>query len=80
METDSATMKRTMFSILSAILFRTPALAAPIDPTPSSNFPILSRGGEGPLRDMDLLAIGAVLVVILLILGIRKIFGKPHRS
>lgn len=51
-------------------------MAAQIDPTPSPGLPILSPGGQGPLRDMDLLAIGIVLVVVLAVFGIRKIFGK----
>lgn len=37
--------------------------------------PILKRQ-EGPFREFDLLAIGSVLLVVLVILGLRKLLQK----
>lgn len=34
------------------------------------------RRHEGPFRELDLLAIGSVLLAVLLILAVRKVFGK----
>jgi hypothetical protein len=34
------------------------------------------RRQEGPFRELDLLAIGSVLFAVLLILAVRKVFGK----
>ncbi len=38
--------------------------------------PAMFRRNEGPFRELDLLAIGSVLLAVLLILAVRKIFGK----
>ncbi len=38
--------------------------------------PALSQRQEGPFRELDLLAIGSVLLAVLLILAVRKVFGK----
>ncbi|MGI9387843.1 MAG: hypothetical protein ACR2OX_10475 [Methyloligellaceae bacterium] len=51
-------------------------VAAQVAPASPFDRPVASPGGQGPFRDMDLLAIGAVLVVVLLILGFRKIATK----
>ena len=51
-------------------------VAPQIHPAFPANQPVMSPGGQGPLRDMDLLAIGAVLVFILIILGFRKILKR----
>ena len=46
-------------------------------PSPASPpHPALSRRQEGPFRELDMLAIGSVLLAVLLILAIRKVFGK----
>ncbi len=42
-------------------------------PTP---LPAMFRRQEGPFRELDLLAIGSVLLAVLLILAVRKVFGK----
>jgi hypothetical protein len=36
------------------------------------------RRQEGPFRELDLLAIGSVLLAVLLILAVRKVFGKKR--
>ncbi len=38
--------------------------------------PAMSRRQEGPFGELDMLAIGAVLLAVLLILAVRKVFGK----
>ena len=38
--------------------------------------PQMLRRHEGPFRELDLLAIGAVLVVVMAILGVRRLLGK----
>lgn len=38
--------------------------------------PQMLRRQEGPFRELDLLAIGAVLVVVMAILGMRWLLGK----
>ena len=45
------------------------------DPAPPLH-PALSGRQEGPFREMDMLAIGTVLLAVLLILAVRKVFGK----
>jgi len=34
------------------------------------------RRHEGPFRELDLLAIGSILLAVLLILAVRNVFGK----
>ncbi len=34
------------------------------------------RRNEGPFRELDLLAIGSVLLAVLLILAVHKVLGK----
>lgn len=41
-----------------------------------SPLPHLLRRQEGPFRELDLLAIGAVLVVVMAILGLRWLLRK----
>ena len=38
--------------------------------------PAMFQRQEGPFRELDLLAIGSVLLAVLLILAARKLFGK----
>ncbi len=38
--------------------------------------PAMFRRNEGPFRELDLLAIGTVLFAVMLILAVRKVFGK----
>ena len=38
--------------------------------------PALSGRQDGPFREMDMLAIGTVLLAVLVILAVRKVFGK----
>ena len=42
-------------------------------PTPS---PVISQRQEGPFGELDMLAIGTVLLAVLLILSVRRVFGK----
>ena len=42
-------------------------------PTPS---PVISQRQEGPFGELDMLAIGTVLLAVLLILSVRKVLGK----
>ncbi len=44
-------------------------------PAPSPH-PAISRRQEGPFGELDLLAIGSVLLAVLLILAVRKAFAK----
>lgn len=45
--------------------------------TPAPSLPpTVSRRQEGPFRELDMLAIGSVLLAVLLILAVRKVFGK----
>ncbi|GBE44769.1 hypothetical protein BMS3Bbin10_02874 [bacterium BMS3Bbin10] len=45
------------------------------DPAPPPH-PAMSRRQEGPFGELDMLAIGTVLLAVLLILAVRKVFGK----
>ncbi len=38
--------------------------------------PAMLRRHEGPFRELDLLAIGSVLLAVLVILAVRKVFGR----
>ena len=38
--------------------------------------PAMFQRHEGPFRELDLLAIGSVLLAVLLVLAMRKLFGK----
>ena len=40
------------------------------------HLPQMLRREEGPFRELDLLAIGSVLVVVMAILGLRRLFRK----
>lgn len=40
--------------------------------------PFLLRRQEGPFRELDLLAIGSVLLVVLVILGVRRLLKKRN--
>jgi hypothetical protein len=42
-------------------------------PTPS---PVISQRQEGPFGELDMLAIGTVLLAVLLILSVRKVLGR----
>ena len=44
-------------------------------PVPSQLPAVLQRG-EGPFRDLDLLAIGTALIVVLVILAVRRVFRR----
>ena len=43
---------------------------------PPSQLPTVLQRREGPFRDLDLLAIGSVLVVVLVILALRRVFRR----
>lgn len=49
--------------------------AQAIAPAPPPS-PIVSQRNEGPFGELDMLAIGTVLLAVLLILSVRKVFGK----
>lgn len=49
-------------------------LASPAPPP----LPVMSQRQEGPFRELDLLAIGSVLLAVLLTLAVRKVFGKQR--
>jgi len=53
----------------------TPTLPA----TDPAHEPALRHGNQGPFSEADLLAIGAVLVVVLAILGLRRIARTRRR-
>jgi hypothetical protein len=42
--------------------------------------PQMLRRQEGPFRELDLLAIGSVLVVVMAILGIRRLVRKRRKD
>jgi hypothetical protein len=42
-------------------------------PAPS---PVILQRHEGPFDAFDMLAIGSILLAVLLILSVRKVFGK----
>ncbi len=44
-------------------------------PAPSQ-LPTALQRREGPFRDLDLLAIGSVLLVVLVILAVRRVFRR----
>jgi len=51
---------------------------AQLDNAAPQPVPFLLRRQEGPFRELDLLAIGSVLLVVLAILGIRRFFKKRN--
>ena len=44
--------------------------------TEPPQIPLLFRRQEGPFRELDLLAIGSVLLVVLAILGLRRLLKR----
>lgn len=38
----------------------------------------MSQRTEGPFGELDMLAIGSVLLAVLLILAVRKVFGRQR--
>jgi hypothetical protein len=40
--------------------------------------PVVSQRQEGPFGELDMLAIGTVLLAVLLILSVRRVFGRRH--
>ena len=40
--------------------------------------PVVSQRQEGPFGEIDLLAIGTVLLAVLLILSVRRVFGRRN--
>ncbi|MDA7949352.1 MAG: hypothetical protein MPJ78_17970 [Hyphomicrobiaceae bacterium] len=49
---------------------------AQIDGPAPQPAPFLLRRQEGPFGELDLLAIGSVLIVVMAILGFRRLFRK----
>lgn len=52
------------------------AHSAQIDAPAPQPVPFTVRRQEGPFRELDLLAIGTVLLVVMAILGFRRLFRK----